>query len=105
MFSRYQQAQEYLKKAKETQQAIVVRSAVLFVRDEIVLSLLLCPAATYHGSVLVGFEYFTHAGPHLSAVGISSAHGPCTVIKTRAPDSDDAHLLYILPFYSKPYFL
>jgi hypothetical protein len=27
MFSRYQQAQEYLKKAKETHQKIVVRSA------------------------------------------------------------------------------
>jgi hypothetical protein len=28
MFSRHQQAQEYLKKAKEAHQAIVVRSAV-----------------------------------------------------------------------------
>jgi hypothetical protein len=35
MFSRYQQAQEYLKKSKETHQAIVVRSATWFVSDEI----------------------------------------------------------------------
>lgn len=47
MFSRYQQAQEYLKKAKETHQAIVVRSAIGFVRDEI-LSLLPCLVGTYH---------------------------------------------------------
>ena len=57
MFSRYQQAQEYLKKAKETHQAIVVRSAVWLICDEI-LSLLPCPAATYQGPVLAGFEYF-----------------------------------------------
>jgi hypothetical protein len=35
MFSRYQGAQEYLKKAKEAHQKIVVRNAVWFVRDEI----------------------------------------------------------------------
>ena len=57
LFTRYQQAQEYLKKAKETHQAIVVRSGVWFVRDEI-LSLLRCPVGTYHGPVLAGFEYF-----------------------------------------------
>jgi hypothetical protein len=56
MFSRRQQAQEYLKKAKEAHQAIVVRSAVWFIRDQILS--FLCPAATYHGPVLAGFEYF-----------------------------------------------
>ena len=55
-FSRYQQAQEYLKKAKEAHQVIVVRSAVWFERNEM-LSLLPCPAATYHGPV-AGFECF-----------------------------------------------
>jgi len=45
MFSRYQRAQEYLKKAKETYQAIMVRTAVRFVCNKI-LSLVPCPAAT-----------------------------------------------------------
>ena len=53
---RNQRAQEYLKKAKETHQRIVVRIAVWFVRDEI-LSLLPCPVATYHVPVLAGFVY------------------------------------------------
>jgi hypothetical protein len=57
MFSRHQRAQEYLKKAKETHQEIVVRIAVCFVHDEI-LSLLPCPAATYHVPVLAEFGYF-----------------------------------------------
>ena len=56
IFSRYRQAQEYLMKAKETHQCIVVRIAVWFVRDEI-LSLLPCPVATYHVPVLAGFVY------------------------------------------------
>jgi hypothetical protein len=64
MFSRHQQAQEYLKKAKEAHQAIVVRTAVWFVRDE-VLSFLPCPAATHHGLVLAGFEYFKPTQDHI----------------------------------------
>ncbi len=57
MFSRHHQAQEYVKKAKETHRTIVVRNAAWFVRDEI-LSLFRFPAATYYGPVLAGFGHF-----------------------------------------------
>jgi hypothetical protein len=57
MFSRHQQAQAYLKKAKETHQAIVVRSPLWFACDEM-LSLLPYPAAAYHVPVLAAYGYF-----------------------------------------------
>lgn len=80
MFSRHQWAQEYLKKAKEAHQAIVVRSAVLWFVHDGQLSLLLCPAATYPGPILAGIECFKPTQDRIECCGRMNH-----VIKTRFP--------------------